>query len=428
MYLRTVLTLLASCLYYPSALAVGYGEQAAYSVDGKETPVRRERNLDHWDGDTLAYYLDEYRGNDVAIMFYANWDRNSHALAPYWDRIATVLDAGNSKSRLVMSLFDCELNAAHAELCSALNIEAYPTLMFVGSGPYHDTDPVTKTVFGKRSAGIMGEAPVSNTVKFQGNWQYGDAILDWIRTMQALSNWHLWTTTGFGRRLRNFLLPHKTPNKPLPVGVPRNGAAGGARPALDYAETKALEHHVEALTNATNQLEKMVLRSDGMMQNMLLPQSDQDMFAVMKEEEVWKSYEKDTTTEKQLILYSCLTQMALDYCQRVSKKVAFDMVTELEAAGASLDEMMAMPTLEQDILNLVTKKEPYCGLMDQCVLNNFKDKECRPNTCPFQNDVACRYLTSCLDPDVQSEYAEALALMGTEQVAAEATRNSGWGM
>jgi hypothetical protein len=61
-------------------------ESNSYSVKGKTTRVRREQYLDHLDSDTLAYYLDEYPGHDVAIMFYATWDQYSHTLAPYWAR------------------------------------------------------------------------------------------------------------------------------------------------------------------------------------------------------------------------------------------------------------------------------------------------------------------------------------------------------
>ena len=68
----------------------------------KKTVVRRENNLDHWDSDTLAYYLDEYPGYDLAVMFYASWDEHSHKLAPYWNQIAHILGAGTTKSKLIM--------------------------------------------------------------------------------------------------------------------------------------------------------------------------------------------------------------------------------------------------------------------------------------------------------------------------------------
>ena len=50
----------------------------------------------------MAYYLDEYPGYDLAVLFYAPWDENSRRLAPYWGRIAQILDAGSSQSKLIM--------------------------------------------------------------------------------------------------------------------------------------------------------------------------------------------------------------------------------------------------------------------------------------------------------------------------------------
>jgi hypothetical protein len=66
------------------------------------TEVRRENHLDHFDSDTLAYYLDNYDGYDVAVMFYASWDTNSHQLAPYWNDIAYKMKAGTTQSKLIM--------------------------------------------------------------------------------------------------------------------------------------------------------------------------------------------------------------------------------------------------------------------------------------------------------------------------------------
>ena len=68
----------------------------------KQARVRREDGLDHWDSDTLAYYLDEYPGYDLAVMFYAPWDDYSQRLAPYWNQIAHILDAGTTQSKLIM--------------------------------------------------------------------------------------------------------------------------------------------------------------------------------------------------------------------------------------------------------------------------------------------------------------------------------------
>jgi hypothetical protein len=153
--LASFLLVSASFCWSPS-LAVGYNDKTSYTTQGQEAMVRRERNLDHWDSDTLAYYLDDYAGYNIAILFYAQWDENSHRLAPYWAKMAASLDAGSSRSRLIMALFDCELNTAHDQLCKALSITHYPTLLFVGSGPYHDTDPFTKTLFGKAKSALLG--------------------------------------------------------------------------------------------------------------------------------------------------------------------------------------------------------------------------------------------------------------------------------
>lgn len=69
-------------------------QQQQYST---RATARRERNLDHWDADTLVYYLGidettgkvspdhEYPGYDTAVMFYAQWCQNCHAFAPTWD-------------------------------------------------------------------------------------------------------------------------------------------------------------------------------------------------------------------------------------------------------------------------------------------------------------------------------------------------------
>lgn len=92
MIASTLMLVLLSCLTTPT-----HGVETS-----KEANVRRENGLDHWDSDTLAYYLDNYPGYDLAVMFYARWDTNSQRLAPYWNQIAHILDAGNSQSKLIM--------------------------------------------------------------------------------------------------------------------------------------------------------------------------------------------------------------------------------------------------------------------------------------------------------------------------------------
>jgi len=399
----------------------GYIDHNTYSAKGEVQRVRRERNLDHWDSDTLAFYLDEYPGFDIAIMFYAAWDGNSRALAPYWDRIATKMDAGNSNSRLVMALFDCELNMAHAELCHAAGITHYPTLMFIGSGPYHDADPFSRAIFGKRAGGMFGPAPLPNTVKFQGNWQYTDSIADWIRTMQALSNWHLWSTKGFGKKLRSFFLPSKPVKTDLPVGIPgRSGAATGAGLGAasslgaggsgggggdESMRVQSLEKQVKQLTDHTEQYEKAVTMVSSRLDNMLTGKyKSKDMFQLLHEQNAWA----ESAEAIGYVLKTCVAELSVDYCQRISQEAANDMVDELSKQGVGVEEMLAMPDLEQMILGRVGSQEPYCALLDDCIVNDFASPECRPQECPFTNSAACQYLTTCLDPEVQTYYAEAL--------------------
>jgi hypothetical protein len=398
---------------------------------------RRERNLDHWDGDTLAFYLDNYVGYDVAVMFYAQWDRNSHSLAPLWDRIATEFDAGSSESRLIMALFDCELNHQHIELCKAVSMTHYPTLMFIGAGPYHDTDPVTGAILGSKSAGLMGPSPVRNTVKFQGNWQYGDAIMDWIRIMQGLSNWHTWSTEGYGKKLRSFFLPHgKGKKTSLPVGIPGGGSipasastatgSGSSALASNSAKEQSLEleidslnHGIELLERTNVQYEAAVVRSSVQTDSVLFP-SGADVFMFLYTNKAWETEVSDSNE----ILRTCALEVSLDYCQRLASNVATEVVDALEAKGTL--ESISMELLEKDVQDMINKKEPFCKVLENCLATGLQGDECRPKQCPFQSEVACRYIASCLNPSIYNEYSEAMGLDGAStSIAAGGKGTSG---
>jgi len=407
-------------------------EDYDYGKKPKQTKVIRENNLDHWDSDTLAYYLDEYPGYDLAVMFYAPWDDYSNQLAPYWNQIAHILDAGTTQSKLIMSLFDCELNSAHMELCKALSVTHYPTLLFIGSGPFHDTDPITKVLFGKKkSAGLMGESPVPNTIKFQGNWQYYDSILDWVKTMQALSRWHTWSTKGFGKRLRNLFLRTKIQNEQLPLGVPiKTRAAIGSRSAITGSDNNAAAAAVGSITSSTNNNEsieylekqvkkwkdntdkitKIAVRTATMLDSVLFgDKNSTDMFTLLYERDAWKDMKSDINLND--IYRFCVMEVALDYCQRVSDTVGTKVVDKLLASDLSSDELSSAADNMGTLINDELKKlEPYCGIFDDCISNDMKDESCRPKICPFINENACRYTTSCMDPSVVDEYADALKL------------------
>jgi hypothetical protein len=431
-----------------STLIQGVVETTTTATGGKVTVVRRERHLDHWDSDTLAYYLDEYPGYDLAIMFYAPWDRHSHTLAPYWDHIAEILKAGSSDSKLIMALFDCELNTAHSVMCETIHITHYPTILFIGSGPFHDTDPITRTLFGKdKSAGMMGHAPVSNTVKFQGNWQYADSILDWIRTMQALSRWHLWSTSGFGKRLRNLLFfQWKSTPTQLPVGVPSGRAGslgsskattttmGGPTPGLGTTSSLGgseaeLLVELEIWQNATEKLGKMTQRTQTFLEQVLLSGDNYtDMFALLDEHNAWT----DISTHEVLydVYRTCVLELSMDYCERASDKITESIIApyteELNASNKTIEEVLDGKNVTDEILAQLEQQEPYCLIIDNCIVGGMKEATCRPKTCPFKNEAACRYLTSCMDPSITNEYIEALGLGGFDTKSG--TKTGTWGL
>jgi hypothetical protein len=91
------------------------------------------------------------------------------------------------------------------------------------------------------------------------------------------------------------------------------------------------------------------------------------------------------------------------------------------AEGKSVEDIMAMNNLEQVLLDRIGQDEPYCVLLDQCIVTNFVDPACQPQQCPFRNQAACQYLTSCLNPSLQKEYEQAIRKV-TMNTTATATR------
>jgi len=407
--------------------AAGYMERDTYSTKGQVRKVRRERNLDHWDSDTLAYYLDEYPGYDMAVLFYAQWDSHSRTLAPYWGKIAEKMDAGTSNSNLIMALFDCELNTIHMELCQAAGITHYPTMMFIGSGPYYDTDPITRTMFGKTAAGVLGNAPIPNTVKFQGNWQYTDSIEDWIRTMQALSNWHNWSTTGLGKKLRTFFLPQGIKNIALPIGIPGRvgGGSGGSSSTggstttnpsssdsfsstASSKEVEGLKAQLEKAQDSVGEMKKSISRSSDFLDAILVNgKNASDMYTVLDQQKAWTSA-TNTNNMTTKVLLTCVQELSLDYCQRFTTGLANIFVDDMMSTGKTAQEILAMENLEDLLMERVKQEEPYCALLDKCIVSDFAEESCRPNKCPFTNIGACQYLTSCTNPSLQKEYADLL--------------------
>lgn len=484
-------------------------KQSAYDL----TSSRRERNLDHWDADTLAAYLgltaspdddtkflpltpdddDVYAGNDAAILFYAQWCPNCHALASTYDAIGTLLHAGSTKSNLVMALFDCERDEINIALCRAAGIRAYPTIMYIGSGTYHDTDPITAYVVGRdKSAGPMGATPPTITrraVKFQGDWRYGEQVLDWIKAMRGLSRWHRLNTEGWMSVLRRGLFGLFTKGgrrrgkvDSLPVGVPpmlaevRAGADGGGVTSSS-AEAKALKKRAKFLETEIESYDKLieksneaVLHASYTIDSLLLPMTPKDgelgadclvegsyppfadAFATLKKSNGWNDTSRlisdamdgvddggdaasyaaaaaGTASESKLrdeyILRSCVVDLTLDYCTRVSSRVTTEYLDELNETPEA--EYPMLSELDELLANRTEKVEPYCVGFDKCYVDEFKEESCQPGTCPFKNEVACRYVANCLDPRIKKEYVDALEKIGKVGKEDKKTASAGTG-
>ena len=211
------------------------------------SPPRRDRNLDHWDSDTLAAYLgidpetgaplksddrnDPYVGIDASVMFYAQWCKNCHSFAPVWDAIATLLKAGSVESNLILALFDCEADTKSARLCDAAGVSHYPTLLYIGSGDYPGrgggiTGKILSSSSTKKKKNVKNGL-LPRTVKFVGNYALGDCVLDWVKAMGGISSWH---------RFKNSSLMGTTMTQPWKasmntfkgiLGLVTGGTAGG---------------------------------------------------------------------------------------------------------------------------------------------------------------------------------------------------------
>ena len=500
-----------SASYYDQYSSAQQQQSSTYAIESS----RRERNLDHWDADTLAAYLglttsseDDtkyvplppqehvYAGHDAAILFYAQWCPNCHALAPNYDAIGTLLHAGSAKSNLIMALFDCEQNSAHMALCKAAGVKNYPTVMYIGSGTYHDTDPVTARVVGRdKSAGPMGATPLElrRAVKFQGDWRYGDQVLDWIKAMRGLSRWHRLNTEGWLSVLRRGMFGmFRKPGArgeagSLPVGVPPKLAdvrAGGGS-GSSTVEANALKKQVKTLEKEMVSYDKLietsneaVLHASYTIDSLLLPTKPKDgelgadcmaegssyppfvdVFAALKKSNGWDATAESSvtatdgdaegaalgaaaataasaSTESKLsdeyILRSCVVDLTLDYCTRVSTRVTTEYLDELSATPDA--EYPALSELDGLLSARTEEVEHYCVGFDKCYVDEFKEESCRPEKCPFKNEVACRYAANCLDPRIKKEYMDALSgkidtkAEGDRTAASTSTGTGAWGV
>jgi len=418
---------------------------------------RRERNLDHWDAETLAAYLGldpdtalpladtdhikHYTGIDAGIMFYAQWCENCHRFAPVWDAIATMLQAGSTQSNLIMALFNCEQDDTHVKLCDAAGVTHYPTLMFVGAGPFPDITGslLERTGMRKKSK----RKRLKRTMKFRGDLNVGDSVLDWIKVMRGLSTWYKWNygdggwlkfwRNGISHTLGMLLGTKKNMGgntdvgTALPVGIPPgfggliNGEVPSSGSYVLQKELKAAEKKVDGLEKDLEDYKLAAAHAGYLIEAFLFPPlvgtkgdlnghnatKPADAFTEMMERDVW-SIDTETSQEVDaIVLKSCVVDLTLDYCTRLSTKLTTDYLNSLVSLPD--DKYPSFVEMETILKDQLKDEEPYCAILHSCYTDDFKRAECRPAICPFAHNAgACTYVASCLTEFVQEEYAIAL--------------------
>jgi thiol-disulfide isomerase/thioredoxin len=378
---------------------------------GNGGTIFRHDHLDYLDADTLRYYISnkDSLDYDVAVMFYAQWSTHCHSLAPMWDQISRLLKAGTKPSKVIVSLFDCETSPEHEELCQSVGVSKYPTLAFF-------------SMAGKNHR-LSRRAP-KHVTQFQGNWQYGDALLDWIRAMSALAQWH---RAGWGQRIRGFLFGRrgKKSLEWLPVGVP---------PAI------ADSQELQSLRTEMNKTVSLAVRSSALLDVVFTPvlakensfplltdygTNYTDVYAMLLELDAWKP----SSSAYSQIVRTCATELTLDYCDRLSTNYMEAWIDTWPLQTKLTDAAFA--DFQTQLASNLNETEPHCVHMDECSISNFTKPMCQPKSCPFRDRTACRYLTACLTDSLQLEYAEAMGLLLNQNIAPEVPKKKGglsWGL
>jgi hypothetical protein len=378
---------------------------------GKNGKVFRHDHLDYLDLETMRYYLEppvsrttsvdqqptlEY---DVAVMFYAQWSSHCHTLAPTWDQISRILKAGTKESKIVIGLFDCEETKEHEKICQQLHIKQYPTLAYF-------------SMAGKKHH-LSLRSP-RHVTQYRGNWQYGDAILDWIRAISTLSQYH---RSGWGHKIRSMIFGNgnkdrrnqtKGFSESLPVGIP---------PSI--SDTKELL----SLRKEMNKTVSLAARTSSMMQVLFLPELHEDniypilsdysknytdMYAMLQGMDAWG---KKSNVNTNIVIRTCVTELTMDYCDRMATQFMETWIDAWPLNETITDEIFDNYQLQ--ISSYINQTEPQCYyyvVQNVCTISNFTNTLCQPNTCPFQDRTACRFLTACLTDQLYTEYAEALQL------------------
>jgi thiol-disulfide isomerase/thioredoxin len=369
---------------------------------GKNGKVFRHDHLDYLDVETMKYYIEntqETLDYDVAIMFYAQWSSHCHSLAPTWDQISRVLKAGTKESKIVIGLFDCEDSKEHEKICQQLHIKQYPTLAYFSmAGKNHH---------------LSMRSP-KHVTQYKGNWQYGDAILDWVKAVSALSQYH---RSGWGNKIRSTIFgsgnkrgrnQKKPLSDPLPIGIP---------------QSRSDSQELQSLRKEMNKTVSLAVRTSSMMQAIFLPELEKgnvyptlsdynknytDMYAMLQGVDAWG---KQSQLMTNVVLRTCVTELTMDYCDRIATQYMETWIDKWPLNQTITDEIF--DDYQSQIAHYINQTEPQCYyyvVENVCTISNFTNTLCQPKTCPFQDRTACRFLTACLTDQLYTEYAEALQL------------------
>ena len=115
-------------------------------------------------------------------------------------------------------------------------------------------------------------------------------------------------------------------------------------------------------------------------------------------------------------------EIALDYCVRVTTHQTDELVKLKTAVGTK----QTLEELESELKELIRAAEPYCDIVEQCAVEGFASEVCKPSACPFQEEAACRYLSSCFDGSIQQDYAKALGLDLSQAGEGGSSKKRGW--
>ena len=350
--------------------------------------LARLGHVDFWSAPVLRSHLDSYQGFDAALLFYAPWCQHCNALAPLYSRVAELLSSGTFSSSHVSVMFDCESSDAAAQLCTEIGVTHYPTVMYLGAGPYYASDVVTRALFGERAGGPAGLAKHERCVTFQGNLNHGEEIRDFIIMMRSLSTWHKYRQNNF---VTNWLWGKRKPSGSDPIGLTDPSVSNNSGSSSSYSSSSP------SLDSAA--LAQAVLLMDSLLtspSSSSIGPSEDDIFSIISKTSFWSDASQSST----LITKSCYVDLVFDYCSRVVSRLSRSLPLSSPSSSSAASTAALVAELEE--------REPYCAIVDGCIEEDFKPARCRPAKCPFESKVACNYVNTCLDDIVREEYEKVL--------------------